>query len=68
MKNRTPVVLSILAFAALFITPLIMLLFEQERTEAIAFGVIAGSVIGTILGIIALVLNKGRSKRIIVFR
>lgn len=65
-RDKLSKLLSAAAVAVLCISPLVMLLFEQEKTEAIAGGMMVGSALGSILGIIALVLNKGRSKMVVV--
>ena len=65
-KDKLSKLLSTVAVAVLCISPLVMLLFEQEKTAAIAGSVMVGSALGSILGIIALVLNKGRSKMVVV--
>lgn len=66
MRNKMPYTLSILAVAVLCIAPLVMLIFEQERAEAISGGLIIGSVAGSVLGIIAMILNKDKRKVVYV--
>lgn len=62
MRSRLSCIFSYLAVAAIFVAPFIMLFFEQEREEAISGGVIIGASIGSIFGIVAIILNKQRRK------
>lgn len=66
MRNKMPYTLSILADAVFCIAPLVMLIFEQERAEAISGGLIIGSVAGSVLGIIAMILNKDKRKLVYI--
>ncbi len=64
MRNRLSYALSFLAVLSLFIGPFVMLFFEQEREEAIAGGVLIGAAAGSVLGIIAMILN-GRKRKLV---
>ena len=64
MRNRLSYALSFLAVLSLFIGPFVMLFFEPEREEAIAGGVLIGAAAGSVLGIIAMILN-GRKKKLV---
>lgn len=64
MRNRLSYALSFLAVLSLFIGPFVMLFFEPEREEAIAGGVLTGAAAGSVLGIIAMILN-GRKRKLV---
>ncbi len=62
MSNKVSRIVSCLATASPFITIIITLFSEPEIAETIIGGGIIGCAIGSILGIIALIMNKGNNK------
>lgn len=66
MKSKIPLILSVLALACPVVGILIMLPIEPEVTEAVLGGLLFGCVAGSILGALALVLNKNKKKLITV--
>ncbi len=66
MRNKVSRIASYLAAASPFITIIITLFSEPEIAEAIIGGGIIGCAIGSILGIIALILNRGSSKLVMM--
>ena len=66
LRNKVSKMVSYLAAASPFITIIITLFSEPEIAEAIIGGGIIGCAIGSILGIIALMLNRRNSKLVMV--
>ncbi len=66
MKDKFARIVSCLATVSPFITIIVTLFSEPEIAEAIIGGGIIGCAMGSILGIIALILNRGSSKLVIV--
>lgn len=66
MKNKVSRIVSYLAAASPFITIIVSLFLEPEIAEAIIGGGIIGCAIGSILGIVALIWNRGSSKLVMV--
>ncbi len=62
MKDKFARLVSYLATASPFITIIVTLFLEPEIAEAVIGGGIIGCAIGSIIGLIALILNWGRSK------
>ena len=62
MKEKIPFVLSILALACPVVGILIMFQIEPEFAEAVLSGLLFGCVAGSILGALALILNKDKKK------
>lgn len=62
MKAKIPLILSVLALACPVIGILVMCLIEPEVTEAVLGGLLFGCIAGSILGALALVLNKNKEK------
>ncbi|MBQ9983001.1 MAG: hypothetical protein IJP29_00265 [Lachnospiraceae bacterium] len=66
IRNKVSKIVSYLATASPFITIIVTLFSEPEIAEAIIGGGIIGCVIGSVLGIIALILNRGSNKLVMV--
>lgn len=66
MRRIIPLILSIMALCPPFITVPIMLQIEPEKTEAIAFGLLLGWLIGSILGAVALILNRKQKRKLVI--
>ncbi len=62
MKNKITVIFCILALLSPIISVKVMLGIEPEVVEAVAGGLLVGCAIGSIFGIISLILNKGKQK------
>ncbi len=62
MKFRLELIISILAVLSPICFIAVMLFVEPEFFEAIFSGLLAGCVSGSVLGMISLILNKGKSK------
>ena len=60
IDNKTSLLLSIAAISALCITPNMIMLYEKEHAEAIAGGLIIGSILGSIFGLMSIITNKER--------
>ncbi|MBE7027171.1 MAG: hypothetical protein E7410_06410 [Ruminococcaceae bacterium] len=67
MKFRLELIISILAMLSPVCVMVIMLFTEPELVEAIFGGLIIGSFFGSVLGIISLILNKGKSELVSIF-
>ena len=57
-------ILAIGSFVCIFI---IVLFTESEMVEAIAGGLVLGGMIGSVFGVISLIINKGKSKLVTIF-
>lgn len=66
MKHKFALALSILALLSPIISVKVMLNIEPEVAEAIASGILVGCAIGSIFGIISLILNNGKRKPVTV--
>lgn len=62
MKNKLPFALSCTAVACPIILTIFLIFTEPELAEAICGGVVFGCAIGSILSMIAVILNKGRNR------
>lgn len=67
MKIKLAVITSICSILSPICAMVVMCFFEQELAEAILGGLLIGCVIGTLQGIVALVLSRGKSKIVNVF-
>lgn len=62
MRFKLAVITSILSIISPICAVAVMCFVEQELAEAVLGGLLIGCVAGTVLGIISLILNRGRSK------
>ena len=67
MKIKPEMITSILAIASVECTFIIVLFSESEMVEAIAGGLVLGGMIGSVFGVISLIINKGKSKLVTIF-
>ncbi len=67
MKQRISLIISILAVISPICMMVVMLLIEPELGEAIFGGLFFGSIIGTVLGFVSLITDKGESTLITTF-
>lgn len=67
MKIKPEMITSILAIASFVCTFIIVLFTESEMVEAIAGGLVLGGMIGSVFGVISLIINKGKSKLVTIF-
>lgn len=66
MKAKLPFILSILALVCPFVGILVMRQLEPEFAEALLGGLLFGCVVGSVLSVLALVLNKNKKKLVTV--
>ena len=59
-KNKAPLIVSILAVSCPLISVIVSIFTEPEIVEAIFGGIVIGCMIGSVFGLIALIINKGR--------
>ncbi len=62
MRFKLAVITSVFSVLSPICAIIIMCSFEQEVAEAIIGGLLFGCIIGTVLGVVSLILNKGKSK------
>ena len=67
MRLKLAIITSICSILSPICAIVVMCCFEQELAEAILGGLLIGCVISTLLGIVALVLSRGKSKIVNVF-
>ena len=67
MKHKFALALGILALLSPIVSVKVMLNIEPEVAEAIASGILVGCAIGSVFGIISLILNKEKRKLVTVF-
>lgn len=67
MKIKPEMITSILAIASFVCIFIIVLFTESEMVEAIAGGLVLGGMIGSVFGVISLIINKGKSKLVTIF-
>jgi len=67
MRSKIAVLTGILAVVSPILTIIGMCSVEQEFIEAVLSGLIFGCAIGTVFGIVSLILNRGESKIAKVF-
>ena len=66
MKGKQSTILAAGAIIVLCAAPFVNMLYEKERIEALFGGLLRGSIVGCILGVAALLLNKDKSKMVVV--
>ena len=64
MKHKTALVISVLAVSSPIFSIAIMQFWESEFLEAVLSGLLIGCIIGSALGIVSLVISKGKNKLI----
>ncbi len=62
MRKRLAVIISVFSTLSPICAIFVMLFIEQELVEAVLSGLVVGCLIGTVLGIIALILNRGENR------
>ena len=62
MKHKLPFVISCVAVACPIILTIFLISAEPELAEAICGGVVLGCAVGSILGTITIILNKGQNR------
>ncbi len=67
MKTKLAVIISIFSILSPICAIIVMCFLEQEITEAILGGLLIGCLVGTVLGVASLILNRGKSKIVKVF-
>lgn len=65
MRNRLPLILSVIGVCFPIITVPILLFIEPEFTESVSSGLLLGWICGAVLGVVALTLNR-KQKQVIV--
>lgn len=63
--KRTALIIAILAVCAPIVMIAIMLNIEEEFVEAVLGGLFFGCIVGTIFGVIALILDRGSRRKIV---
>ena len=67
MKQKKALIISIIGIITPIISVIISMLNEPEIVEAVAGGLFLGSIIGSVFGVTALIINKGKSLPVIIF-